>query len=122
MSRDSENREGPGEEPTPNPPTPQLSVKKAARPTFSITQTGMLEECWWERSESRFRPHLLVPQAAPFTKHVCVITRVTHEFAFEEGHVEAGGVVVDKLEQEHLHRQLVLVLQVGFGDLCKCDS
>ena len=43
---------------------------------------------------------------------------MTHELPLEEGHVEAGGVVVDELEQKHLHGQPVLVLQVGLWDFC----
>ena len=39
------------------------------------------------------------------------------ELPLEEGHVETGRVVVDELEQKHLHSQLVLVLQVSLGDL-----
>ncbi len=42
-----------------------------------------------------------------------------HKFAFEEGHIEAGGIVVDKLEQEHLHGQPVLILEVGLWDFCR---
>ena len=62
------------------------------------------------------KAHLLVPQ---FAEHVRVVTGMTHKFAFEEGHVEAGGVVVDKLEQEHLHGQPVFILQVGLWDFCR---
>lgn len=64
------------------------------------------------------KAHLLISQSAPFAKHVGVVARITHKFALEEGHVEARGVVVDKLEKEHLHGQLVLILQVGLRDFC----
>lgn len=67
------------------------------------------------------RLHLLVPQLAP-TKHVGVVSGVAHELPLEEGHVEAGRVVVDELEEEHLHRQLVLVLQVRLGDFCQSQK
>lgn len=62
------------------------------------------------------KTHLLIPQ---FAKHVWVVTRITHKFSFEEGHVKAGRVVIDKLEQEHLHGQPVLILEVGFWDFCR---
>lgn len=62
--------------------------------------------------------HLLVPQPAPFAKHVLVLAGKTDKFSLKESNVEAGGVVVDKLEQEHLHGQPVLILMVGFGNLC----
>lgn len=62
--------------------------------------------------------HLLVPQTAAFAKHVHIVAGKTDKLALKEGNVEAGGIVVDKLEQEHLHGQPVLILRVGFGDLC----
>lgn len=39
-------------------------------------------------------------------------------FSFNKGDVEAGGVVVDELKQEHLHRQAVLVVSHGPRELC----
>lgn len=69
-----------------------------------------------------FKTHLLIPKFLPFAKHVCVVTRVTHKFAFEEGHIEAGGVVVDKLEHEHLRNQPVLIFQVSFWYFCRKQS
>lgn len=66
--------------------------------------------------------YLLVSQAAEFVEHVLVVARVTDKLALEEGHVEAGGVVVDKLKEEHLDRQPVLVLQVSLGDFCGTEE
>lgn len=63
--------------------------------------------------------YLFISQFAPLAKHVSIITRVADKFALKESHVEAGGVVVDELEQEHLHRQFVLILQVGLGNFCQ---
>lgn len=37
---------------------------------------------------------------------------------FEEGDVEAGGVVVDELEEEHLQGEAVLVVRLGPRQLC----
>lgn len=39
-------------------------------------------------------------------------------FPFEEGDVKAGGVIVDKLKQEHLQRQTVLVVRLCPRELC----
>lgn len=63
--------------------------------------------------------YLFIPQFAPLAKHVNVVARIADKLALKEGHIEAGGVVVDKLEEEHLHCQLVLILQVGLGDFYK---
>lgn len=63
--------------------------------------------------------YFLIPQLA---KHVGVFAWVSHKLALEEGHVEAGGVVVYKLEEEHLHRQPVLILQVGLWNFCGIKS
>lgn len=67
---------------------------------------------------SNTQVYLFISQSAPWPEHVGVVSRIPHEFALEEGHVEAGGIIVDELEEEHLYRQLVLVLNVCFGDLC----
>ena len=42
-----------------------------------------------------------------------VMARVARELALEEGHVDQGGVEVDKLEDEHFERQVVV--KVGLG-------
>lgn len=63
--------------------------------------------------------YLFIPQFAPLAKHISIISRIADKLALKEGHVEAGGVVVDKLEEEHLHRQLVLILQVGLRNFCQ---
>lgn len=65
------------------------------------------------------KPHLFIPQIGPFAKHVGIVTRIIHKFAFKEGYVETWGIVVDELEHEHLRGQPVLILQVGFGDFCR---
>lgn len=62
--------------------------------------------------------YLFISQPTPFAEHVGIFARVTHKFALEKGDVEAGGIVVDKLEEEHLHCQLVLILHMGFRNLC----
>lgn len=63
--------------------------------------------------------YLLVPEAAQsVVEHVCVFTRVTNKLSLEECHIEAGGVVVDKLKEEHLDCQPVLILQMGLWDFC----
>lgn len=66
--------------------------------------------------------YLFVPQSAPLAKHVGIIPRIADKLALKESHIEAGGVVVDKLEEEHLHRQLVLILQVGLGNFCQISK
>lgn len=68
---------------------------------------------------TKSQSYLFISQFAPFAKHVGIISGVANKLALKESHVEAGGVVVDELEEEHLHRQFVLVLQVSFGDFCK---
>lgn len=70
-------------------------------------------------TDRRQTSHLLISQFTPLPKHVGVVAWVTHKLAFKEGNIEAGGVVVDKLEHEHLHGQLVLIFQMGLGDLCR---
>lgn len=62
--------------------------------------------------------YLFIPQLAPLAKHISIIPRIADKLALEESHVEAGGVVVDELEEEHLHRQFVLILQVCLWDFC----
>lgn len=66
--------------------------------------------------------YLLIPQFAPLAKHVSVVAGIADKLALKERHVEAGGVVVYKLEEEHLHCQLVLILQVGLGDFYKTQN
>jgi len=56
---------------------------------------------------------------SPAIKHVRVCTRVTNKLSFKEGHIEAGWVVVDKLEQKHFHSEPVLILHVSSGNLCE---
>lgn len=51
-----------------------------------------------------FQIYLFVSQPTPFAEHVGIVARITHEFALEKGDVEARRIVVDKLEEEHLHR------------------
>lgn len=63
--------------------------------------------------------YLLIPQPAPLIEHICVFTRVAHKLSFKEGHVEAGGIVVNKLEEEHLDGQFVFILEMCFWDFCK---
>ncbi len=41
---------------------------------------------------------------SPLAEHVGIVSGVAHKFALEKGDVEARGIVVDKLEEEHLHR------------------
>lgn len=48
-----------------------------------------------------------------FAQPVHRVPRIADKFALEECDVEAGGVVVDKLEQEHLHGQAVLIISLG---------
>lgn len=50
-----------------------------------------------------YQVYLFISQPTPFAEHVGIFARVTHKFALEKGDVEAGGIVVDKLEEEHLH-------------------
>ncbi len=61
--------------------------------------------------------YLFIPQVAP--KHISILSRIADKLALKESHVEAGGIVVDELEEEHLHRQFVLILQVGLGNFCQ---
>lgn len=63
--------------------------------------------------QSRSIWYLFIPQFARAAKHVGVISRIADKLALKERHVEAGRVIVDKLEKEHLHCQFVLILQVG---------
>lgn len=62
--------------------------------------------------------YLFIPQVAPFAKHISIISRIANKLALKESHIEAGGVIVDKLEEEHLHSQFVLILQVGLWNFC----
>lgn len=63
--------------------------------------------------------YLFIPQLAVCAEHVGVVSRIANKLSLKESHVEAGGVVVHKLEEEHLHRQFVLVLQVCLWDFCR---
>lgn len=63
--------------------------------------------------------YLFIPQPAPLTEHVCVFARVAHKLSFKEGHVEAGRIVVNKLEEEHLDGQFVFILKMCFWDFCR---
>lgn len=64
-------------------------------------------------------PYLFIP---PVVEHVRIIPRVTHKFSFEECHIETRRVVVDKLKEEHLHGEPVLILKVGSWDFCKSNQ
>lgn len=63
--------------------------------------------------------YLFIPQFAPLAKHISIISGIADKLSLKKGHVEARRVVVDKLEEEHLHCQFVLILQVGLWDFCK---
>lgn len=60
--------------------------------------------------------HLLIPI---FSQEINRFSRVADYFSFYKSDVEARGVVVDKLKQEHLHRQAVLVVSSGPRKLCR---
>lgn len=47
--------------------------------------------------------YLFISQPTPLAEHVGIVARVTHKFALEKGDVKTRGIVVDKLEEEHLH-------------------
>lgn len=72
----------------------------------------------WKQPEDK-PTHLLISQFTPLPKHVGVVAWVSYKLAFKEGNIEAGGVVVDKLEHEHLHGQLILIFQMCLGDFCR---
>ncbi len=78
---------------------------------FSWITLGSLK--YWYIRQS----HLFISQLAPLSKHIRVVSRITHKLPFKEGHIETWRVVVHKLEHKHLHGQLVLILQMGLGDL-----
>lgn len=60
-------------------------------------------------------PNLFI---AVLSQQVDGIPRETDGLPFEEGDVEAGGVVVDELEEEHLQGEAVLVVRLGPRQLC----
>lgn len=68
--------------------------------------------------KKEMRVYLFIPQPTPLIKHVCIFARVAHKLSFKEGHVEAGGIVVNKLEEKHLDGQLVFILDMRFGNFC----
>lgn len=43
---------------------------------------------------------------------------MANHFSFHKGNVEAGGVIVDELKEEHLQSQAVLVVSHSPGKLC----
>lgn len=47
------------------------------------------------------------------------VSRKADRFPFEEGDVKAGRVIVDKLKQEHLQGQTVLVVRLCPRELCR---
>lgn len=57
-----------------------------------------------------------------FSQEINGISGIANCFAFGEGDVETGGVVVDKLKEEHLQGQAVLVVRLGARKLCYCAS
>lgn len=55
---------------------------------------------------------------AVLSQEVDGIPGEAHGLPFEEGDVEAGGVVVDELEEEHLQGEAVLIVRLGPRQLC----
>lgn len=66
--------------------------------------------------------YLFIPQPARLTEHICVISRKAHKLSFKEGHIEAGGIVVNKLEEEHLDGQFVFIFEMCFRDFCREEA
>lgn len=62
--------------------------------------------------------YLFIPQRA-LSEHVFIFAWVAHKLSFKEGHVEAGGIVVNKLEEEHLDGQFVFILDMCFWNFCR---
>ena len=54
--------------------------------------------------------YVLIPQAS---KNVLVMARVTHKSTFEKRHIKYGGIEIDKLEEEHFERQIVIEFGLG---------
>lgn len=76
----------------------------------------------WRRSDRRARreggkdePNLFI---AVLSQEVDGVPGEADGLPFEEGDVEAGGVVVDELEEEHLQGEAVLVVRLGPRQLC----
>lgn len=63
--------------------------------------------------------YLLVPV---LSQEINRVSREANCFAFGEGDVETGGVIVDELKEEHLQSQAVLVVRLGPRKLCYCVS
>ena len=41
------------------------------------------------------------------------MARVTHKSTFEKRHIKYGGIEIDKLEEEHFERQIVIEFGLG---------
>ena len=41
------------------------------------------------------------------------MARVTHKSTFEKRHIKYGGIEIDKLEEEHFERQIVIEFRLG---------
>lgn len=57
-----------------------------------------------------------------FSQEINRVSGIANCFPFGEGDVETGGVIVDKLKEEHLQGQAVLVVRLGPRKLCYCAS
>lgn len=93
-------------------------VCRLERDAFENTDwSSFIGEKYISFFQSLRHTHLLISQFAPFPEHVWVFTRKAHKFALKESHIEARRVIVDKLEEKHLHGEPVLVFQMGLWDL-----
>lgn len=71
-------------------------------------QEGEVEKA--RQRDGKDGPNLFV---AVLSQQVDGISGEADDLPFEEGDVEAGGVVVDELEEEHLQGKAVLVVRLG---------
>lgn len=62
--------------------------------------------------------YLLIPV---LSQKINWFPRMANRFSFHKGNVEAGGVIVDELKEEHLQSQAVLIVSHRTGKLC-CPS
>lgn len=63
--------------------------------------------------------YLLVPE---LSQEINRLPGIANRFSFDKGDVETRGVIVDKLKEEHLQGQAVLVFCLGPRKLCYCVS
>ena len=85
--------------------------------TFSVNKESSSNYSVWfiDIGAKQDKLYLLIPE---LPQDIDRLSWVANHLPLDEGDVETWGVVVDKLKQEHLHGQTVLIIRAGPRDLC----